>query len=80
MGKPVVSTPFPELQKYLDVVYQAGNRQEFVKCIEKALASDSSEKITARRDKVKTATWDFKAQLVYEILFERTDDDKQEEE
>ncbi len=80
LGKPVVSTPFPELQKYLDVVYQAGNRQEFVKCIEKALASDSSEKITARRDKVKTATWDFKAQLVYEILFERTDDDKQEEE
>lgn len=69
LGKPIVSTPFTELQKYKDVVYQANTPEEFAKCIEKALAEDSTERVAARRKKVETSTWDSKAQLVLEELF-----------
>ena len=69
LGKPVVSTPFTELQKYRDVVYQADTPEEFAKCIEKALTENSPERIAARKKKVETSTWDSKAELVLDELF-----------
>jgi len=74
LGKPVVSTPFPELQKYLDVVYQARTAEEFARCIELALAEDGPERIAARRKKVQPFTWDAKAELVLKTLFGETGD------
>ncbi len=71
LGKPVVSTPFTELQKYQDVVYQANTPEEFAKRIEKALAEDSPERVAARRKKVETSKWDSKAKLVLNKLFEQ---------
>ena len=68
-GNPVVSTLFPELLHYLDVVYQANTPAEFAECIKKALAEDTNELVAARRKKVQKATWDIKAQLVLEELF-----------
>lgn len=70
LGKPVVSTPFTELQKYRDVVYQADTPEEFARCIEKALAEDGPERRAARKQEVETSTWDSKAQLVLHKLFE----------
>jgi len=72
LGKPIVSTPFPELQKYSDVVYQAKTPKEFAECIKQALADDNPERIAARRKLVEKATWDSKAQLVLEQLFDKT--------
>ena len=69
LGKPIVSTPFTELQKYRDVVYLANTPEEFAKCLEKALAEDSPEHVAASRKKVKTSTWDSKAKLVLDELF-----------
>ncbi|NQT01989.1 MAG: glycosyltransferase [Planctomycetes bacterium] len=69
LGKPVVSTPFTELQKYRDVVYQAETPEKFARCIEKALAEDNPEQIAARRKKVETSTWESKAELVLNKLF-----------
>ena len=69
LGKPVVSTPFAELQQYLDVVYQARTPEQFAESIKQALAEDCSERITQRREKVQNATWQSKAQLVLEELF-----------
>ena len=71
LGKPIVSTPFTELQKYRDVVYQAKTPEEFVKCIEKALEEDGPERIAARKKKVEISTWDSKAELVLNKLFEK---------
>ncbi|HUV63782.1 MAG TPA: glycosyltransferase [Sedimentisphaerales bacterium] len=73
LGKPVVSTPFAELQKYLDVVYQARTAEEFARCIELALAEDGPERIAARRKKVQPFTWDAKADFVLKTLFDETD-------
>ncbi len=71
LGKPVVSTPFPELQKYLDVVYEARTPEEFADCIKKALAEDNPKRVAERRKKVQTSTWDHKAELLLEELLGR---------
>lgn len=71
LGKPIVSTPFTELQKYRDVVYQANTPEEFAKCIEKALEEDGPEQVAARRKKVEMSTWNSKAELVLNKLFEK---------
>jgi glycosyltransferase involved in cell wall biosynthesis len=68
LGKPIVSTPFPELQKYLDVVYEAKTPADFAQCIEKAIFENSPELVAKRRKKIEYASWDNKAQLVLEQL------------
>lgn len=69
LGKPIVSTPFSELDKYLDVVYRARTPEEFAQSIKRALAEDSDKRIAARRQKVAGASWDGKAELVLRELF-----------
>ncbi len=68
LGKPVVSTPFPELRHYLDVVYQARTPGQFAQSIRQALAEDCPERIAQRRRKVQKSTWDSKVQLVLDEL------------
>jgi len=76
LGKPIVSTPFNELNKYLDVVYQAKTAEDFAQAIEKALSENSVERIAARRRKVMNATWDNKAQLLLNELVTDRDNNK----
>lgn len=68
LGKPIVSTPFTELQKYHEFVYIAKTPQLFAECIKKALAEDGPDKITARRKLVEKSSWDSKAQLIIDAL------------
>ena len=68
LGKPVVSTPFPELQQYIDVVYQAGTPAQFAQSIRQALAENCPERIARRREKVRKSTWESKVQLVLDEL------------
>lgn len=69
LGKPIVSTPFPELKKYQGVVYEAKTPEEFADCIKKALMEDNPERIIARRKEVEHTSWDSKAKLVLDELF-----------
>lgn len=69
LGKPVVSTPFSELQNYADTVYVAESPEEFAHCIKRALVEDNAERAAARRKKVQGATWNSKAQIVLDTLF-----------
>lgn len=71
LGKPVVSTPFIELQKYLDVVYVAKTPKVFAECIKVALIEDNPSKVAARRKMVDKATWDSKALLVLNALLSK---------
>lgn len=71
LGKPVVSTPFSELQGFRDVVHEAINPEDFAEGIRKALAEDSPTRVVDRRKKVETSTWDSKAELVLNKLFEK---------
>jgi glycosyltransferase involved in cell wall biosynthesis len=75
LGKPIVSTPFNELKKYRDVIYEATTPEEFADCIKKALVEDNPERIAERRKKVQTSTWDSKAELVLDELFGKSCED-----
>lgn len=70
LGKPIVSTPFPELQKYLEVVYVAKTPEEFADCVRKALEDNNVQRIAARKKKVEKTSWDSKAELVLRKLFQ----------
>ncbi len=69
LGKPVVSTSFPELNKYKEVVYIADTPDTFADCIRKALVQDNQDLINKRRMKVRNASWDSKAAIVVKELF-----------
>jgi glycosyltransferase involved in cell wall biosynthesis len=69
LGKPVVSTSFPELDAYRDIVYEASGPEQFAGCIRKAIREDNATQTAARRAKVQYATWESKAQLVMAELF-----------
>jgi glycosyltransferase involved in cell wall biosynthesis len=71
LGKPVVSTSYPELRRYLDVVYKAKKPEDFAECIRKALAQDNPQRVADRRAKVEKDTWDNKAGIVLVALFGR---------
>jgi glycosyltransferase involved in cell wall biosynthesis len=68
LGKPVVSTPFPELAQYDGFIYQATDPTSFVAAIRQALAEDSEERQAARRERVKAHTWDAKAEEALRIV------------
>jgi glycosyltransferase involved in cell wall biosynthesis len=73
LGKPIVSTPaFTELQRYSDVVYEAGIPDDFAACIRKACAEDSAELVETRRKTVAGSSWDSKAELVLGELFKES--------
>ena len=72
LGKPIVSTPFAELQKYRDVVYVAKTVNEFADCIKRALSENTPELAARRRQKVAHASWDSKAELaLHELIPEK---------
>ncbi|MBN2180466.1 MAG: glycosyltransferase [Sedimentisphaerales bacterium] len=79
MGKPVVSTPFPQLNDYLEIVYEAKTPESFAACIERAISEDNPELMDKRREKVKDSSWDSKAELVLNELFENKQSDKNEQ-
>ena len=58
IGKPVVSTPFPEGMPYQKVIYFAQGSRDFAAAIRRALKEDSTEKMAERRRRVATQTWD----------------------
>ncbi len=69
LGKPVVSTPFPELNGYCDVVYVAKTPDEFADSVMRALKENCSERISAGKQKVQNSSWDSKAQSVLDQLY-----------
>jgi glycosyltransferase involved in cell wall biosynthesis len=68
VGRPVVSTPFAELDYYEDVVTIAENADEFVNGILQSLNNDDPEVVTRRRKRVENETWTYKAQQVRDAL------------
>jgi glycosyltransferase involved in cell wall biosynthesis len=70
LGKPVVSTPFSELEHYEGVVYQARGVADFAAAIERALAEDSPERAAARKERVRACTWDSRAELALRAVRE----------
>ena len=68
LGKPVVSTPFSELDQYDGQVYRAAGADAFAEAIRLALAEDSTERARARQEWVRGASWESRARLALESL------------
>jgi len=70
LGKPVISTPFAELDYYEGFVYKAEGADEFAAAIRRALAEDSDARRRARRERVKGHTWQAKAEEARAVIDE----------
>lgn len=68
LGKPIVSTPFPELERFADVCYAATGADAFAAAIDRALTEDDDTKRAARRARAASQTWDAKFERVLELL------------
>jgi glycosyltransferase involved in cell wall biosynthesis len=68
LGKPVVSTPFSELDYYDGVIERAQGAAQFAEAIRKVIAEDSPERVEARRRRVADITWDSRAALALQEL------------
>jgi len=62
LGKPIVSTYYPEIEPYSDIVYIARDYDDFVSCIRKAVKENDPAKVQERRKRVKNETWDSKVE------------------
>jgi len=70
LGKPVVSTPFAELESYNGMVNVASDAKSFAEAVRKACKENNLKLISARRKQVKDKTWDAKAKEVMHTLYE----------
>ena len=67
-GKPVVSTRFPEVEKYYKDIYIADNTDAFVRSIKAAINDNDFEKINSRQDIAKENTWRARVEIIKEEL------------
>ncbi|MBA7670515.1 putative teichuronic acid biosynthesis glycosyltransferase TuaH [subsurface metagenome] len=70
LGKPIVSTPFEELENYKDIVNVASDATSFAEAVRKACDENNPELVSARRKRVSSSTWDAKAREVLDALDE----------
>lgn len=56
-GKPVVTVALPELEPLRESLYIAGDRQEFIAHLDRALAEDDAALISRRREVAKQHNW-----------------------
>ncbi len=72
LGKPVVATSTPEIDKYADVVEIAKSPEEFLQAIDKVLSrEDTEQRIQTRLSKVSSQSWEARAELLKQTLLAR---------
>jgi glycosyltransferase involved in cell wall biosynthesis len=69
VGRPVVSTPFPQLRRFAGLVRQASRADQFAEAIREALANPGEPE--GRRSPVRDETWLAKSRTVLGHLSER---------
>lgn len=68
LGKPVVSTPFPELRQSENLCYEASGAEAFAAAIDRALSEDDDALREKRRTWASRHTWDVKFERVLSLL------------
>lgn len=71
LGKPVVSTPFPELRRSGSLCLSASGAEAFAAAIDKALRDDNPREQDRRRAWASQHTWDEKFETVIGLLRDR---------
>jgi glycosyltransferase involved in cell wall biosynthesis len=70
-GRPVVSSPLPEVLPYADVVELAGRSEEFFPAVQRTVAPgyDTPARQEARRRRVAGESWDSRAQTIERLMW-----------
>jgi len=63
-GLPVVSTDFPEVRRFKELVYLGNTPAEFVACLEQALREDSPARRRERSEAMRAETWEAKVEEI----------------
>ena len=71
LGKPIVSTPFPELGRYKALCHVADGPERFALAIDQALQDVGVERVRERQAAAARHTWDAKFDRVVELLAEQ---------
>ena len=58
LGLPVVTTDFPEVRQYSEVLRVAGSPEEFISMIRQTVEDGGASTPAARRDAVSDSSWD----------------------
>jgi glycosyltransferase involved in cell wall biosynthesis len=67
-GKPVVSAPTPEVERFREHVYLARDRGEWLRAIETAMAEDDAPRMAARMRAVAGMSWDRRIDETFAIV------------
>lgn len=67
-GKPVVTTPLPELREFDSTVYIAAHRDDFVSQVERALQEDDIRLAYRRAKAVEDHTWDHRVATMNRLI------------
>jgi glycosyltransferase involved in cell wall biosynthesis len=67
-GKPIVSTPIPEVVKFGELVYTAANVDEFVIALRRVARESDPERVARRLEVAKQHTWPVLAQRLWSII------------
>lgn len=65
-GKPIVTTNLPELDTYEDYLYIARDRQDFLKCLDRALNEKNEYNVKERIRIARENTWDIRVKNAWE--------------
>lgn len=68
LGLPVVSTAFPEVQRYRHVISVADSAEEFIDLVRAAVAGDTTGTETSRRAAVAEDTWSRRAGELIDLI------------
>lgn len=68
LGLPVVSTAFPEVQRYRHVISVADSAEEFIELVRDALAGDAAGTESSRRAAVAQDTWSRRAAELIDLI------------
>ena len=71
LGKPVVTTPLPELDNFRDHILSVSTPQQFIQAIELAIDTDSLEKRAARRQFALSHSMEHTFNRLQELVLDR---------
>ncbi len=70
-GKPIVSIDMPGVSDFADVVEIAGNSDEFISGIERALSHETPEKLRKRLERARENSWESRVEFMTDKIMEK---------
>jgi glycosyltransferase involved in cell wall biosynthesis len=70
-GRPIMATNVPGLDTFKDYIAVAESYDEFIRCLENILSTDTMQKSKARIDIVRGETWERRIQEMFKLVKER---------